>query len=1063
MGGIAGIHYKHDVEAAVLDRAVAHFGARLCRGGDPADLGVHRNARAVYAQRRPAASIPAILYGADPARGIVCRGEIHNAAALRRALEGRYPFITAQADTEVALASVLVHGEAALAELDGPFALCVWDELQESFLLARDRFGARPLFVYEDEHCIAFADVLGTLLGLPRLDHAPDPAGLQDLLSHGHPLAPHTMFARIRRLPAGSMLHFSRGQSQTRRFAELALREPAAARDEAEAVAELDARLTRAVQSRLADGAPTGVLLSGGLGASAIAACAQRTGTRLTAYSWALPGLPSSPAAREVARRLELDHVELELTQQVLHAGLDAWLQAMDEPLGDPAGLALSQLYGRARNDVAVLLSDEGCDEMLAGRPQHQLALVPGLSRDTVCTHYGFRSDQAADVSAWLRDKSLPPQPLRLRAHFDLADTALNGLQSLELNGRLPEHLMARAHALLQAHTLAGRFPFLDLGLWRLVTTLPQALRLPHAASPQHVLRQLLARRLPASALRQGSQDMTGLPALWLPALHARLSAALDALRERPVGQVLDLDAAAESLRRWRDGDTSVRAGPAWRLAVMLLWWAEVYPALCAGPEPASGSLLVSTVPARPRLVIYTALVGAKETLANPLDLLPQGATTDLDIDWVCVTDNPALRSPVWRMLLIPSGHVPPEKLSRRPKALPHEYFPDAQYSLYVDNTVSFKRLPQSGDLATGRPYLFRAFRHATRSDPASEAAAVATLGYDDVGVICQQIDFYAQRRPLGSISPLTTATVLLRQHHHPLVKAFGVLWWESLLAFSKRDQISFDFALHEAGAEVEYFEGSTSDNAFIHWNGSLSPQRVQANFDPKRYAWLHRDDPEAARDPKGHFLARGGGSQEAYLRDSALLEFACHMNGSSLGRQVSPRRGMADALEALLGARRVAGCRFALVCVHGRDDPWAFEAAELHAGATALATFLSPARGTLLELDSADLVPGGKVYALAETPFDLLIVLGAGGEQLGPAVEQLMRMLSPRSGQLVAVLSSPASVRDAAEAECALARHLGLPVQASLQASRHDGAQRLRPNTVIGFEWTAPPAPGPA
>ncbi len=148
----------------------------------------------------------------------------------------------------------------------------------------------------------------------------------------------------------------------------------------------------------------------------------------------------------------------------------------------------------------------------------------------------------------------------------------------------------------------------------------------------------------------------------------------------------------------------------------------------------------------RTRLVVYTALVGPKESLNNPLDALPAGATTDLDLDFVCITDNPALQSPVWRFMQLPTGHLPPEKLSRRPKALPHDYFPDATYSLYIDNTVSFKRLPQAADLITARPYLFRAFRHARHTQLDQEAFAVAALGYEDPSIICQQLDFYASR-----------------------------------------------------------------------------------------------------------------------------------------------------------------------------------------------------------------------------------------------------------------------------------------------------------------------------
>lgn len=1077
MCGIAGIHYKHDIDGAVLERAAAHFGASLHHRG-PDAFGAHRAARAVYVNLRLAivdrSGGDQPIYAPGGTRGIVYNGEVYNWQALRQPLEGRYPFTT-HSDTEAVLATVLERGNAALAALNGMFGLCIWDDRDGSFLLARDRFGSKPLYVYEDEHCIAFASELRTLLGLEGLDHALDPVGFQDLLSYRYNLAPHTMFARIRKLPAGCALRFDGRGSRIERFAEIELHEPAAARPEAEYVAELDELMGNAVRSQLMGEVPIGVLLSGGLDSSAIAAYVQRAGARLKAYSIGFPEVNEFEFSRDVARQFELDYVEVTMTQDELRQGMDAVIAHLDEPIADPACFALSRLCQRIREDVTVVLSGEGGDELFAGYGHHQLALQPELDRDTVFAHFFFQSANFIDANQWLRDKAMPQHHLRLRAHYDQADTPLNGMQCLELHSWMPENLMMKADKVLMAHSLEGRFPFLDLDLWRFASALPQSMKLPHAGSSKHVLRRLMSTQLPRSVIERRKMGFTVPPAFFLQTLQPRLLAAVDALRHQSVGQVLDLDAIAGLIRAYYGGDASIPVFKLWNIAVMLLWWTDVYPGLRPAPRPAlkPASTVLDGIPSlvmnaadapapaatatgepRRRLVIYTALVGAKEALANPLEMLPAGATTDLDLEWVCVTDNPALRSPVWRMQLIPSGHVPPEKLSRRPKAMPHEYFPDAEFSLYVDNTVSFKRLPQASDLETARPYLFRAFRHSTRNSPYEEAGAVATLGYDDVNVICQQIDFYEGRRPMSSITPLTTCTVLLRQHHHPAVRRFGVLWWESLLAFSKRDQLSFDFALQESGAEVEYFAGHSHDNAFIHWQGSLSQHRVRASFDPKRYAWLHRHDEHARRDPKSHFLARGGVSDEPYQRDSMLLEYACHATRSSLGSQVSPRRGMATVLEPLLAPRRTAQCRYLLVRVQGGPGPRAFDAQELDAAAQALSMYLNPAQGTLIDLDAQALQPDGLVYALDASPYDLLIVVGAGGEQLGLAVQKLHRLLAPDAGLLLALLSTPARVRDTAEAELVLEQALGKPVHASLQASRHDELRALQPNTVVGFEW---------
>lgn len=458
------------------------------------------------------------------------------------------------------------------------------------------------------------------------------------------------------------------------------------------------------------------------------------------------------------------------------------------------------------------------------------------------------------------------------------------------------------------------------------------------------------------------------------------------------------------------------------------------------------------------RLVIYTALVGPKEPLNNPLEILPADADTDLELEFVCITDDASLTSPVWRFVLLPTAHLPPEKLSRRPKALPHEYFPDAEYSLYIDNTVAFKRLPQASDLVTDRPYLFRAFQHARHTHLDQEAYAIASLGYEDSTVICGQMGFYQTRGGLQDITPLTTATVLLRSHHHPVVQQHGRVWWENILAFAKRDQLSFDFALRQAGAAVHYLPGITRDNAFIRWQGSLAANRLRASFDPKRYAWLHRDDAAAVSDPKAHALLHERGSEHRYQRTLGVLELLCYQQGSSLGQQVSPRRGVVEGLDALVVPHRHAGSRFVIVRYQGDPTPLAFGPEEFDSAGRALALFMGAGtEGTVLDITPQDLDESSKVYAATVNQhYGLVLVLGLPGAQWLTAVQKLVRLLSPRSATLAAVLTSPVPLASAAEAEHIAGRYAGRPVQALVQGSRHDGAPGLLANTVVGLAWAA-------
>jgi hypothetical protein len=864
-----------------------------------------------------------------------------------------------------------------------------------------------PLFVYEDPHRIGWSTRLRDLLSEPDADLSPDPLGFAEQLAGTLGRSPRTLFARIRRLHAAAPESRIESTDQSPGFLDA-----------------LEAELLR----RLAPGERPALLLGGGMYSGLLAAALQRAGRPFDVGSLRVPGAPEFAVAEKIAGACGARFVPVEWIPSEHEPLWRDGLPALDEPTAKPADLALHTVWARLRAEGAsVVFSGQGGHATLEARAG---LAPPAPSFDGVLPWLGPAARARLDPGAASPGQASAPR----------AQEALVATQRHWNSSAAPLSLPYAAPDLPWPHSradLAGQASLHSPELWR---GLP--LMAAHSALP-----------ISARAL--------------LAPLQSRLQAARVALRGTSAASLLDEAALADLMGSHYAGQDAGRAlanDLMWRAALLLLWWTEVLPELRRhrqeGPPESRApgvALPQEATPGQTRLVVYTALIGAKESLANPLADLTPGATSDLDIDYVCVTDNPELRSPVWRMLRIPSGHVPAEKLSRRPKALPHEYFPDCQYSLYIDNTVSFRRLPQSSDLQTLQPYLFKAFRHATRSNPLEEAAAVAMLGYDDVGTICRQLGFYAASRPLASISPLTTATVLLRDHGRPEVQRFGTLWWESVLAFSKRDQLSFDFALQESRCEVEYFEGSTHENPFIHWNGSLGQHRVRASFDSLRYAWMHRDDPEAQRDPRAHFLAHPAEIDAAYQKPAPLLEYVCWQQGSSLGSEISPRRGLSGPLESLLAPHRAKGQTFLLLRIQGGDSPRAWEGTEHDKAAQALSMYLSPARGTLIDIASHELDKEGRVYVRPDPPCDLLIVLGVGRQQALATVQLIHRLARPDCGHIVMAMCETLPVRDAAALEEWLgAQYAGVTARSQLHASRHDDTTALLPNTLLSIQWQA-------
>jgi len=298
------------------------------------------------------------------------------------------------------------------------------------------------------------------------------------------------------------------------------------------------------------------------------------------------------------------------------------------------------------------------------------------------------------------------------------------------------------------------------------------------------------------------------------------------------------------------------------------------------------------------KLAVYTVLTGGKEPLGDPKSDL-ESSNTDLEIDFICFSDNPTLTSNVWQCRRLDTHSLPPEKSSRRPKILPHEYLSDYKYSLYMDNICKLKRLPRMSDLRNNNSsnYCYKLFRHNTRNLIAEEALAIARFGYDAAHTLISQLDAYNKIVPLEKISPLSTCTVLLREHNHHQVIKHGINWWEHVLNFSKRDQMSFDFCRISTGMEVTYFTGNKFENELIHPHANASNGRVLANADRSRFDWLQNFYIAAGFDAN---LANERAALEG-KRPREDFELLLYLHGSSFGRHHMPRRNASDKLIEIL------------------------------------------------------------------------------------------------------------------------------------------------------------------
>ena len=224
------------------------------------------------------------------------------------------------------------------------------------------------------------------------------------------------------------------------------------------------------------------------------------------------------------------------------------------------------------------------------------------------------------------------------------------------------------------------------------------------------------------------------------------------------------------------------------------------------------------------RRVVYTCLFGGYETL------LDQPVAAETDIDFIAFTDDAALRSESWRVQLVDAAFpVDQNRSSRRPKILPHEYLPEFDESLYIDNTVLLTAPPeQVFDALLPVDTSMALFAHSFRG-PVREEFEAVVRGRRDIDIICaEQFEHYERLAPEVLESQTLWGGFMLRRHHDPALRAAMQTWWEHVLRYSRRDQLSLPYALSRSGLSPRVHDIDNRVSEYHVW------PREGASRDPK-------------------------------------------------------------------------------------------------------------------------------------------------------------------------------------------------------------------------------------
>ncbi len=529
----------------------------------------------------------------DGSLHLVVNGEIYNYPRLRADLQARGHSFRSHSDSEVVLHLYEEYGDDCLQHLEGMFALALWDGPRRRLLLARDRFGIKPLYVAQQRETLYFAS---ELLALGRGGAAAeiDPQALYAYMALSYIPAPLSVFRGVRKLLPAERTVWANGQLRRHVYwAPQSVPLPSGHAHAAEALAQ---RLDASVQAHLVSDVPVAAFLSGGVDSSTVVAMAQRH-AKMETFCVSFPdsGLDEAPIARSVASHLGTKHHEVMLHLDPV-ALLSQAVACMDEPFADSSALPTFAVCRAAREVAKVVLSGDGGDEVFGGytgryRVAALQAILPGPGRVARGLRQvpPWRSGRRSALPTMLQLASLPDAErfvverqistaqeraaLYGASHHAEAEPGLREIPVRALGQArdwhpvhralwtdiatsLPDDMLTKVDRMSMAHGLEVRVPLLDHHLVEFALSVPPAwLVSPWPVEGKRLLRDVACPLLPPGILDRPKQGFCVPLNDWLGhhffpifdavclAPEARLAnyvdrRALDLRRHRPLGSV---------------------------------------------------------------------------------------------------------------------------------------------------------------------------------------------------------------------------------------------------------------------------------------------------------------------------------------------------------------------------------------------------------------------------------------------------------------------------------------------------------------------------------------------
>lgn len=497
MCGIVGVYdLKGRYARGDLERLVSAMrDSMVHRGPDDAGIWLDPNGRLALGQRRlsiidlrPEGRQPMEAVGVPAV--VTFNGEIYNFQEHRERLIAKGVTFRSRSDTEILPHIFNDLDPGPLSTLNGMFAFAIWRPDLREMLLARDAFGKKPLYVYQDEHFFAFASEMQAFYALPSFDATIDREAMADYLLLSYCPGPKTIYTRVRQIEPGSYerLRFTdRGVEAVtagRFFRFAAMDRPSVTGIDKAALKErLKQRLITAVDLRMISDVPLGAFLSGGVDSSLVVAIVRRELRReINTYSIGFEGSADSEheEARAIAKHLGAHHHDAMIKPDGI-ALINTIANVLDQPNGDSSCLPTYLLSEFARKEVTVILSGDGGDELFGGYGRYRDTMNEWSNPDLIRRVHGIDPAKAepADLYMSLRwhiwlpiqveqmMNGLPGATAERIASWrailnDPSTSVMHRMRTIDANLYMPGAVLAKVDRMAMQHALEVRSPLLD-------------------------------------------------------------------------------------------------------------------------------------------------------------------------------------------------------------------------------------------------------------------------------------------------------------------------------------------------------------------------------------------------------------------------------------------------------------------------------------------------------------------------------------------------------------------------------------------------------------------------